>query len=140
MLRGSQLVAAGWASHPGCTITSRNMLWRKKLKLRSALLPISLEMKKNPVKKTITKIGMRKTSRGLALPESPEVITNIMMTMETQKTSESNKKIPPRIHRNMYFALIVQLIVLPDPFGTTLPAQAGAKLFRDQRWRFRSQN
>ena len=81
-----------------------------------------------------------RSNDGIALLESPDVITKPTMPKKRATKSDNNRKIPPSIHRKVYFALILQLIVLPDPFGTTLPVQAGAKLFRDQRWRFLIQN
>ena len=99
-------------------------------------------MKKNPPKKTKTKSGMiiAKSTDGIALLESPPVITKPMKPKKRAANSDNNRKIPPNTQRKVYFAPMLKSIVLPDPFGMTLPLQTGAESFRDQRRRFRSQN
>src|SRR6266550_1558108 len=99
-------------------------------------------MKKNPVKKTITKIGASKarSTDGIALLESPPVITKPMKPKKRAANSDNNRKIPPNTQRKVYFAPMLKSIVLPGPFGMTLPLQTGAKLFRDRRRRYRNQN
>src|ERR1700704_3029303 len=99
-------------------------------------------MRKNPAKKTITNVGMRKatSSDGIVLPEPPDVITKLITPKKRTKKSDNNKKTPPNIQRKVYFAPMLKSIVLPDPFEMTLPLQTGAKLFRDQRRRYRNQN
>ena len=76
----------------------------------------------------------------MVLRESPDVITKLTMPKKRAKKSDNNKKIPPSIQRKVYFAPMLKSIVLPDPFGMTLPLQTGAKVFRDQRRRYRNQN
>jgi len=81
-----------------------------------------------------------RSNDGIAFPESPAVITKLIMPIKKETKSDNNKKIPPNIQRKVYFAPMLKFIVLPDPFGRTSPVQDGAKLFRDQRWRFLIQN
>jgi len=99
-------------------------------------------MKKNPAKKTITKIGIRKATSNdeMAFPEPPDVMTKPIMTTRKEKNSENNKNTAPNIQKSVYLAPMLSSIVLPDPFGMTLPLQSGAKLFRDKRRRLRTEN
>ena len=57
------------------------------------------------------------SSDGIALRESPVVITKPIMPKKRAKTSDNNKKIPPNIQRRVNFAPMLKSIVLPDPFG-----------------------